>query len=130
MTVHANTDKGDIVSSYTPKVEGTHVYDTQMSRQGRALNKMLYSLKEPKNRELFSVDEAAYCDKHELSAEQKTAVLDRDWKKMTEIGGSIFYVIKLAAIDKKSMQDLGGVFTGMSTEQFKAELKAGGRNFG
>ena len=118
------------MSSYTPKVEGTHVYDTQMSRQGRALNKMLYSLKEPKNRELFSADEVAYCDKYELSAEQKLAVLDRDWKKMTEIGGSIFYVIKLAAIDKKSMQDLGGVFTGMSTEQFKAELKAGGRNFG
>ena len=43
---------------------------------------------------------------------------------MTDIGGSIFYVIKLAAIDNKSMQDLGGVFTGMSTEQFKAELKA------
>lgn len=118
------------MASYTPKVEGTHVYDTQMSRQGRALNKMLYSLKHPENRELFVADESAYCDKHGLSAEQKSAILDRDWKKMTEIGGSIFYVIKLAAIDKKSMQDLGGVFTGMSTEQFKAELKAGGRNFG
>ena len=118
------------MSSYTPKIEGTHVYDTQMSRQGRALNKMLYSLKEAANRELFTADEAAYCDRYRLNAEQKQAVLDRDWKKMTDIGGSIFYVIKLAAIDNKSMQDLGGVFTGMSTEQFKAELKAGGRNFG
>ncbi|GAA1804501.1 protocatechuate 3,4-dioxygenase [Nesterenkonia flava] len=118
------------MSSYTPHIEGTHVFDTQMSNRGRALNKMLYSLKDPQNREQFSADEAAYCDKYLLTDEQKQAVLDRDWKKMTDIGASIFYVIKLAAIDKKSMQDLGGVFTGMTTEEFKAELKAGGRKFG
>lgn len=118
------------MSSYTPQVPGTHVYDTTMSRRGRALNKMLYSLKSPQNRDRFVADQAAYCDEYQLSAEQKQAVLERDWKKMTDIGGSIFYVIKLAAIDKKSMQDLGGVFTGMSTEDFKAELRAGGRKFG
>lgn len=118
------------MSSYTPRVEGTHVFDTQMSRRGRALNKMLYSLKDAENREEFSSDEAAYCEKYKLTDEQKSAVLDRDWKKMTDIGGSIFYVIKLAAIDKKSMQDLGGQFTGMSTEEFTAELRAGGRKFG
>lgn len=118
------------MSSYTPDVEGTHVYDTQMSNRGRALNKMLYSLKDPDNREQFSTDEIGYCDKYELSEEQRQAVLDRDYKKMTNIGASIFYVIKLAAIDKKSMQDLGGEFTGMTTEEFTAELRAGGRKFG
>ncbi len=119
-----------VVSSYTPEVEGTHIFDARKSRQARALNKMLFSLKHPENREEFTADEAAYCDKHRLNEEQKRAVLERDWKGMTEIGASIFYVIKLAAIDKKSMQDLGGVFTGMSTEEFTAELRAGGRKFG
>lgn len=118
------------MSSYTPKVEGTHVFDTQSSNQGRPLNKMLYSLKYAENRERFSEDEAAYCDQYGLSPEQKKAVLERDWKRMTEIGALIFYVIKLAAIDKKSMQDLGGVFTGMTTEEFTAELRSGGRTFG
>ncbi|GAB2905875.1 protocatechuate 3,4-dioxygenase [Neomicrococcus lactis] len=118
------------MTTYTPQVEGTHVYDTGMSLRGRALNKMLYSLRLPQNRELFSADEGAYCDTYGLNEEQKSAVLERDWKKMTDIGASVFYVIKLAAIDKKSMQYLGGAFTGMSLEDFTAALRAGGRKFG
>lgn len=116
--------------SHTPRIAGTHVYDTQMSSRGRALNKMFFSLKDAGNRERFSADEAAYCDGYNLSEEQKRVVLERDWKAMTEIGASIFYIIKLAAIDRKSMQDLGAVFSGMSVEAFIGELNAGGRNFG
>ena len=48
---------------------------------------------------------------------------------MMELGGSIFYVFKLATVDQKSMQYLGGVFAGMTTEEFAEALKAGGRNF-
>lgn len=118
------------MSSYTPVVEGTYVFDTQSSRRGRALNKMLYSLKNAENRQRFVRDEAAYCAEFELTGEQRLAVLERDWKRMTEIGASIFYLVKLAAIDLKSMQDLGAIFTGMSTEEFVAELRAGGRKFG
>lgn len=118
------------MSSYTPKVQGTYVYDIEMSNRGRALNKMLYSLKDGENRKRFAADEARYCDSYGLPEDQKQAVLQRDWKKMTDTGASIFYVIKLAAIDKKSIQDLGGVYTGMSTEEFVAELRAGGRRFG
>lgn len=116
--------------SHTPRIEGTHIYDTRSSGRGRALNKMLFSLKEAKNRDRFSADEAAYCDDYHLNEEQKQAILERDWKTMTEIGASIFYVIKLAAVDRKSVQDLGAAFTGMSTEEFIAALRAGGRKFG
>lgn len=119
------------MSRYTPVVEGAYIYDTKLSNQGRNLNKMCYSLKEAENREKFQLDEAAYCDAYKLSPEQKQAVLERDWVNMIERGGaSIFYIIKLAAIDKKSMQDLGGIFTGMTTEEFVAELRKGGRKFG
>src|SRR5699024_3755801 len=90
-----------------------------------------FSLKDAENREKFTQDEAAYCDAYKLTDAQKRAVLDRDWVSMIEKGGaSIFYIIKLAAIDRASMQDLGGVFTGMTTEEFVAELRAGGRKFG
>jgi len=119
------------MSTLTPVVEGAYVYDTKLSNLGRNLNKMCFSLKDADNREKFQQDEAAYCDAYRLTAEQKQAVLDRDWINMIEKGGaSIFYIIKLAAIDRKSMQDLGGVFTGMTTEEFIAELRAGGRKFG
>ncbi|MGW9402706.1 protocatechuate 3,4-dioxygenase [Arthrobacter sp. NPDC055585] len=116
--------------SHTPRIEGTHVYDTRSSSRGRALNKMLFSLKHAENRDRFTADESAYCDEYKLNEEQKQAVLDRDWTTMTEIGASIFYVVKLAAVDRKSVQDLGAAFTGMSTEEFIAALRAGGRKFG
>lgn len=118
------------MSSHTPRIEGTHIYDTESSNRGRALNRMFFSLKDAANREKFSMNEAAYCDAHNLNEEQKRVVLERDWKRMTEIGASIFYILKLAAIDRKSMQDLGAVFTGMSTDEFVAELRAGGRKIG
>ena len=75
-------------------------------------------------------DEKAYLDRFDLTPEQRTAVLERDWVRMLDLGGSIFYVYKLAMVDGKSMQYLGGVFTDMTTEEFTEALKAGGRHFG
>ena len=75
----------------------------------------------------FVADEAAYCARYALSDEQTTAVLERDWQAMLDLGGSIFYVYKLAMMDGLSMQYLGGVFTGMSEDEFKAAMLAGGR---
>jgi protocatechuate 4,5-dioxygenase alpha chain len=118
------------MSDLTPHVEGAYIYDTETSRVGRGLNKMLYSLKDPANREAFAKDEAAYVDRYPLTPEQRQAVLDRDWEKLTDSGATIFYMLKLAIIDGVSIQDLGGIYTGMTTEEFKAELAAGGRKFG
>lgn len=58
--------------------------------------------------------------------EQKQAVLDREWSEILNLGGTIFYVYKLAMVLGVSMQDLGGIFTGMSTDEFKTMLKNGG----
>lgn len=117
------------MTSTTPVVPGTYVYDVVQSKRGRSLNRLCLSLKEAENRDLFISDESAYCDRFGLEGDLKKAVLERDWVQMLDLGGSIFYIIKLSAIDKKSMQDLGGIFTGMTTEEFIAELRAGGRSF-
>ncbi|TPQ23669.1 protocatechuate 4,5-dioxygenase subunit alpha [Streptomyces sporangiiformans] len=118
------------MSSSTPQVPGTYVFDAAESRRGRALNRLCGSLKDAENRERFKADEAAYCDVYGLDAQQRDAVLSRDWTRMMDLGGSIFYVFKLAMVDEKSMQYLGGVFTGMTTEEFAEALRAGGRSFG
>ncbi|WP_019810387.1 protocatechuate 4,5-dioxygenase subunit alpha [Saccharomonospora halophila] len=107
-----------------------YLLDLKASRRGYALNRMCGSLMEPDNRDRFLADEEAYCDTYRLTDEQKRAVLDRDWTAMLELGGSIFYVFKLAMVDKKSMQHLGGVFTGMSAEEFAEAMRSGGRKFG
>ncbi|AIJ22921.1 protocatechuate 3,4-dioxygenase [Amycolatopsis methanolica] len=107
-----------------------YVLDLTASRRGYALNRMCLSLKDAANRERFSADEAAYCDSYGLSPEQKKAVLERDWTGMLDLGASIFYTYKLAMMDQKSMQYLGGVFTGITAEEFAAALRSGGRKFG
>lgn len=116
--------------SSKPVVEGTYVFGIEDNRRGYALNKLCSTFTSAENRQLFQDDEAGYCDKFDLTPEQRMAILERDWVKMLDLGGSIFYIFKLAQLDKKSVQYLGGIFTGMSTEEFIAELKAGGRHFG
>jgi len=108
----------------------TYILDGETSRRGYRMNKMFMSLRDSAARDRFLADEAAYCDAFGLAEGQKTAVLERDWQAMLDLGGSIFYVYKLAMMDGKSMQYLGGVFTGMTEEEFVAALRAGGRTDG
>ena len=109
------------------EVPGTPVFDGQTSRRGFRMNKLFMSLRDAAARERFLADEAAYCREFGLSAEQEKAVLDRDWQAMIDLGGSIFYVYKLAMMDGRSMQYLGGVFSGMTEEEFVAVMRSGGR---
>jgi protocatechuate 4,5-dioxygenase alpha chain len=116
--------------SNKPEVEGTYVFGIEDSRRGYALNRLCASLAAEENRAAFRSGETAYCDRYPLTPEQRSAILERDWIAMLDQGGSIFYVFKLAQLDQKSVQDLGGSFTGMTTDEFTAELRAGGRHFG
>ncbi|MCR3721958.1 MULTISPECIES: protocatechuate 3,4-dioxygenase [Prauserella salsuginis group] len=109
------------------ELPGTYVFDGPTSRRGHSMNKLFMSLIDEGLRTEFLADESAYCARFGLSEEQTTAVLQRDWQAMLDLGGSIFYVYKLAMLDGLSMQYLGGVFTGMSEDDFKAAMLAGGR---
>jgi protocatechuate 4,5-dioxygenase alpha chain len=112
------------------EIPGTPVFDGQNSRRGLRMNKLFMSLRFAESRERFLADEGAYCDEFGVTAEQRAAILGRDWQAMIDLGGSIFYVYKLAMMDGRSMQYLGGVFTGMTEEEFVAAMRAGGRTDG
>jgi protocatechuate 4,5-dioxygenase, alpha chain len=111
-------------------VPATYVFDAEQSRRGYHLNKLCMSLRTTQNRAAFRRDEAAYCDAYRLTAEQAQAVLDRDWVRMLDLGGNIFCIFKLALVDERSMQFLGGAFSGLTEEQFMAMMAAGGRTDG
>lgn len=111
-------------------VQDTYVFDIASGRRGVAVNRLCASLTNEQNRHAFSADEAAYCDRYRLSAEQKRTILERDWAGMLDQGASIFYAFKLAQVDKRSMQYLGGVFSGIGEAEFVAAMRAGGRSFG
>ncbi|MGE4531551.1 MAG: hypothetical protein AB7C98_09535, partial [Acidithiobacillus sp.] len=60
-------------------------------------------------------------------AEQKAAVLNRDILELERLGGSIYYLAKLTGMLGLNMQDVGGLQTGRTTEEFKAYLESQGR---
>lgn len=106
---------------------GTIKFDGPMATKGYALNKMCYSFNEAAGREEFKRDEAAYCDKFGLTPAQKEAILQRDILTLQHEGGSIYYLAKFAGILGLNVQDVGGLQTGRTKEEFQAYLDSQGR---
>ena len=109
-------------------IPGTTVFDAQRSRQGYWLNQFCMSLMKAENREAFKADEAGYLNRFAMTAEQKQAVLDRDWNRMIELGGNIYFTSKLGATDGKSFQQLAASMTGMSQQEYADMMLHGGRS--
>ncbi len=84
------------------------------------------SLMEPANREAFKKDERAYLDRFRMTAEQKQAVLDRDFTQLVELGGNIYFLVKLSNTDGWSAQRAVGSMTGMTPDEYAA-MSARGR---
>jgi protocatechuate 4,5-dioxygenase alpha chain len=108
-------------------IPGTYVFDGRRSRIGYALNMFCMSLSDARNREAFRADEAAYLDRYPLTPEQREAVLERQWLRLLELGGNIYYTFKLAACDGMTFQQLASEQTGLSEQEYVAMMVAGGR---
>lgn len=108
-------------------IPGTFVFDADRSREGYHLNQFCISLRLQKNRDAFNAGEEAYLDKYPMTPEQREAVLKREWNRLLELGGNIYYTSKLAANDGINFQNLAGLMTGMGVEAYRAMMLAGGR---
>jgi protocatechuate 4,5-dioxygenase, alpha chain len=109
-------------------IPGTFVFDGKRSREGYWLNMFCMSLSDESNRESFRADEAAYLDKFALTPEQRDAILTRDWLRMLELGGNIYYTFKLAACDGMTFQQLAAKQTGVTEAEYVGMMLAGGRS--
>lgn len=109
---------------YHIDIPGTTIFDGRMAMKGYALNKMCYSFNRRENRDAFVADEEGYMAKFGLNDEQKTAIRARDVLGLIAAGGNIYYLAKFAGIFKLGVQDVGGMQTGMTTEEFKAFLQS------
>lgn len=109
-------------------IPGTYVFDGTRSRAGYHLNMFCMSLNEEANREEFRAGEEAYLDKFPMNPEQRQAVLDREWLRLLQLGGNMYYTFKLAIFDGLGMQDVGGMMSGLTTEEFSQMMIAGGRS--
>ena len=109
---------------YHVDIPGTTIFDGKQAMKGYALNKMCYSFNKAENREAFKADEEAYMEKYGLNDQQKEAIRKRDVLGLIEAGGNIYYLAKFAGIFGLSVQDVGGLQTGRTTEEFKDYLKS------
>jgi protocatechuate 4,5-dioxygenase alpha chain len=109
-------------------IPGTYVYDARRGREGYALNMFCMSLNKPENRKSFKENEGAYLQRFALSAEQRRAVLERDWLGMLKVGGNIYYTIKIAFCDGLTFQDVAGMMSGVPKETYAQMMLAGGRS--
>ena len=109
-------------------IPGTTLFDAQRSRQGYHLNMFCMSLMKAESREAFRADEAGYLRSRSLTPEQTEAVLTRDWNRMLELGGNIYYTSKLGATDGLSFQQLAAKMTGSTQQAYAEMMLAGGRS--
>ena len=107
---------------------GTIIFDAEMSRRGYHLNQFCMSLMKAPNRERFRADERAYLDEWAMTEDQKLAVMARDYNRLLELGGNIYFLAKIFATDGKSFQYAAASMTGMSQEQYAQMMLRGGRS--
>lgn len=117
---------GDASADYAD-IPGTFVFDADRSRQGYHLNMFCMSLRHAANREAFKADEQGYLNRFPITEAQRAAVLGRQWNEMLRLGGNIYYTSKLAATDGVNFQQLAAKMTGVTEDEYRAMMLAGGR---
>jgi len=119
------------MTSYTADFEdipGTRVFTAARAKKGYELNQFCMSLMKPENRERFKAGERAYLDEWPMSEDQKQAVLDRDYNRMLDLGGNIYFLAKIFATDGLSYLQAVSTMTGMSIEDYQKMMISGGRS--
>jgi protocatechuate 4,5-dioxygenase, alpha chain len=107
---------------------GTFVFDAERSRQGYGINMFCMSLTKEENRKAFKADEAEYLKKFQLTDEQRDAILKRDYNRMLELGGNIYFTAKLSATDGYSFERMAALMTGSTPKEYAEMMLAGGRS--
>jgi protocatechuate 4,5-dioxygenase alpha chain len=95
-------------------IPGTFVFDAERSREGYSINMFCMSLMKDENRKAFKANEPEY--------------LKRDYNRMLELGGNIYFTAKLGATDGHSFQHLAALMTGNSQEGYAKMMLGGGRS--
>jgi len=109
-------------------IPGTTIFDAYQSRRGYWLNQFCMSLMKAENRQRFLADPKKMLDEWPMTEAQKAAVLARDLNRCIAEGGNIYFLAKLGATHGKSFQQMAGSMTGMTEEEYRDMMVAGGRS--
>lgn len=109
-------------------IPGTRVYTGKRARQGYWINQFAMSLMTAENRERWKANEKAYLAEWPMTNEQRQSILDRDYNRMLDLGGNIYFLAKLFSTDGLSFLQAVSTMTGMSVDEYQAMMIAGGRS--
>jgi protocatechuate 4,5-dioxygenase, alpha chain len=121
------TDIHDYLAEFDD-IPGTRVFTAKRARQGYHLNQFAMSLMKAENRERWKADERAYLDEWAMTEEQKQAVLDRDYNRLLDLGGNIYFMAKVFSTDGQSFLQAVSTMSGMGLDDYAAMMLAGGRS--
>lgn len=109
-------------------IPGTRVFTAARARQGYWMNQFAMSLMNADNRERFKADEKTCLADWPMSEEQRQAIFDRDYNRMLDLGGNIYFLAKVFSSDGLSFVKAVSTMTGMSVDDYQAMMIAGGRS--
>ena len=109
-------------------IPGTTIFTIDLARKGFWLNQFCMSLRKAENRERFLADNRKYLDEWDMTEEQKQAVIDRDFQKMLDLGGNVYFLSKIFASEGLSYVQAVSTMTDMNVEQYQQMMLNGGRN--
>ena len=108
-------------------IPGTTIFTIELAQKGFELNQFCMSLRRAANRDEFHADERAYVDKFPMTEEQKQAVLDRDFQRMLDLGGNVYFLSKIFASDGLSYVQAVSTMTDLTVAQYQQMMLDGGR---
>jgi protocatechuate 4,5-dioxygenase alpha chain len=100
------------------RIPETPLFDRKRALRGYRINKMAMGLSHPANRDAFRENESAYLDRFGLTAEEKEAVMSRNWQDMVRLGGNLFFILKISAVDPVRITEIGAHQAGMDHASF------------
>jgi protocatechuate 4,5-dioxygenase alpha chain len=107
-------------------IPNTRVFDLAESHRGYRINKLCDSLIVAENREAYKADEEAYLARFDLTEEEKELIRKRDWAGLNDLGGNIYYMLKLGFVVGHGLYRMGAQMRGESFEEFLATRNAKG----
>lgn len=109
-------------------IPGTRVFTAARARKGYWINQFAMSLMKADNRERFKQDEKAYLGEWNISDEAKDALLTRDYNRLLDLGGNVYFLSKLFSTDGLSFAEAVSTMTDMSFPEYRDMMLAGGRS--
>ena len=108
-------------------IPGTTLFVAQRARQGYHVIMFCMSLMKAENRALVKANEEEHLRKWPMTEEQRQAIRERNWDRMIQLGGNIYYLSKLFSTDGRSFQFVAATMTGLTQEQYAQMMLGGGR---